>query len=185
MVAVWKMSQVAEKSVIMLSEKLHKGHWISLVLVVVSVVLDQYTKALASTHLTYGVPVYVTPFLDWTLLHNPGAAFSFLSDQGGWQRWFFTAIAALVSLVLVVWIAKLGVEKLWESIALALVLGGAVGNLIDRVQLGYVVDFISMHYQAHYWPAFNIADSGICLGVAMLIIDMLRKKPAEKVNQGN
>ncbi|MBB3170118.1 signal peptidase II [Simiduia aestuariiviva] len=158
---------------------LHKGHWLSALLVLVSVVLDQYTKAIASGALSYGQPVYVLSFLDWTLLHNPGAAFSFLSDQGGWQRWFFTAVAALVSVVLVVWIARLTKDKLWESSALALVLGGAVGNLIDRVQLGYVVDFISMHYEQYYWPAFNIADSVICIGVAMLIVDMFRSKPNE------
>lgn len=140
-------------------------------------VFDQVTKSMATEHLTYGVPVFVTSFFDWTLLHNPGAAFSFLSDQGGWQRWFFTAIAAIVSIMLVVWIAKLGASNKWESVALALVLSGALGNLIDRVQFGYVVDFISLHYQEHYWPAFNVADSAICVGVAMLVLDMLRRKP--------
>jgi signal peptidase II len=170
---------VPAKCVNMLKLTLHKGHWISLVLVLLAVILDQYTKAVASTHLTYGVPVYVAPYLDWTLLHNPGAAFSFLSDQGGWQRWFFTVIAAVVSVVLVIWIARLEVAKRFESIALALVLGGALGNLIDRIQLGYVVDFISLHYQQYYWPAFNIADSAICMGVAMLLLDMLRSRPQD------
>ncbi|UTA47339.1 signal peptidase II [Simiduia sp. 21SJ11W-1] len=163
---------------------LHKGHWLGLALVLVTIVLDQYTKTLASSTLTYGEPVYVTSFLNWTLLHNPGAAFSFLSDQGGWQRWFFTVVAAVVSVVLAVWIARLPHNKLWELSALALVLGGAVGNLIDRVLLGYVVDFISMHYQQHFWPAFNIADSAICAGVAMLIIDMFRSG-SSKTQEGS
>lgn len=162
------------------SVTIHKGHWWGLALVLIAIVLDQYTKALASELLTYGQPVYVAPFLDWTLLHNPGAAFSFLSDQGGWQRWFFTAVAAIVSVVLVIWIVRLPYSKLWELIALALVLGGAVGNLIDRVLLGYVVDFISLHYEEHYWPAFNIADSAICLGVAMLVIDMFRSEKTKE-----
>lgn len=162
--------------------KLNKAGFLCLIylLSLVFVGLDQVTKAMATEHLTYAQPVFVTAFFDWTLLHNPGAAFSFLSDQGGWQRWFFTAIAAVVSLVLVVWIAKLGVANRWESTALSLVLSGAVGNLIDRVQLGYVVDFISLHYDDHYWPAFNIADSAICIGVAMLLLDMLRPKSESK-----
>ena len=162
--------------------KSNKATFVFLVylLAIVFASLDQITKAMATEHLIYGQPVFVTFFFDWTLLHNPGAAFSFLSDQGGWQRWFFTAIAALVSVVLVVWIAKLGEQNRWESVALSLVLSGAVGNLIDRVQLGYVVDFISLHYEGYYWPAFNIAESAICVGVAMLVIDMLRRKPEPK-----
>ena len=183
MIAVLKMSRAKVKCVNMRKLTIHKGHWLSVFLVVVMVVLDQYTKYLASAHLTYGNPVYVMPFLDWTLLHNPGAAFSFLSNQGGWQRWFFTVIAVVVSVMLIVWIARLEASKLLETTALALVLGGALGNLIDRVQLGYVVDFISLHYQSYYWPAFNIADSAICVGVGMLIVDMLRLKPAETTQE--
>lgn len=147
---------------------------VSYCLALVGIVLDQLTKAWATQELVYGVPVAVNGFFDFLLLHNPGAAFSFLSDQEGWQRWFFTIIAAVVSVVLAVWITRLPAAKRWESIALALVLSGAIGNLIDRVQLGYVVDFISLHYQQYYWPAFNIADSAICAGVAMLIFDMFK-----------
>lgn len=136
-------------------------------------VLDQYTKWLASTYLNYGEPNTLTSFFDLTLLHNTGAAFSFLSEAGGWQRWFFGIIAGSVSVALVVWIARLPRANRWEACALALVLSGAVGNLIDRVLLGYVVDFIVLHYEHHYWPAFNIADSAITLGAVMLFMDML------------
>lgn len=149
-----------------------KRVWIAIALVLVSVLLDQLSKWLASGQLSYGESVPVLPFFSWTLLHNPGAAFSFLADQGGWQRWFFTGFAAVVSVVLAVWIARLPDHKRLESAALALVLGGAIGNLIDRVQLGYVVDFISLHYRNYYWPAFNIADAAICVGVALLLLDM-------------
>lgn len=166
----------------MMSKRILLGYTIA----VLMIVLDQWTKWVATESLNYGVPVPVNAFLDWTLLHNPGAAFSFLSDQGGWQRWFFSAIALVVSLVLVIWIWRLPDDKKLESLALSLVLGGAIGNLIDRVQLGYVVDFISVHYQSYYWPAFNIADSAICVGVALLIIDMVffaNKTPDEVAGQ--
>lgn len=137
--------------------------------------LDQITKHWVSASLTYGDPVVFTPFFNFTLLHNPGAAFSFLSEAGGWQRWFFTAVAALVSVVIVVWIARVA-QRRWEALALALILGGAIGNLYDRVLLGHVVDFIVVHYKEYYWPAFNIADSAITVGAALLIIDMLFHK---------
>ena len=137
--------------------------------------LDQITKHWVSASLTYGDPVVFTPFFNFTLLHNPGAAFSFLSEAGGWQRWFFTAVAALVSVVIVIWIARVA-QRRWEALALALILGGAIGNLYDRVLLGHVVDFIVVHYKEYYWPAFNIADSAITVGAALLIIDMLFHK---------
>ncbi len=142
-------------------------------------VLDQWSKHWFSANLNYAQPWVITDFFNFTLLHNTGAAFSFLSDAGGWQRWFFGVIAGAVSLVLVVWIARLERHKVWEAVALALVLGGALGNLYDRVVLGYVVDFIVVHYQQHYWPAFNVADSGICVGAAMLIIDSFRNPKAD------
>ena len=110
-------------------------------------VLDQLTKMWMSANLNYGETITLTSFFNFTLLHNTGAAFSFLSDAGGWQRWFFGVVAAAVSVVLVVWIARLPRSKMWEACALALILGGAVGNLYDRVMLGYVVDFIVVHYQ--------------------------------------
>lgn len=142
--------------------------WYGLALLIL--VLDQLSKAWASTQLSYGEPWVITGFFNLTLLHNTGAAFSFLSDAGGWQRWFFGVVAAVVSVVLVVWLARLGDQRRLESLALALVLGGAVGNLIDRVWLGYVVDFIVLHYDTYYWPAFNLADSAIVGGAGLLLI---------------
>ncbi|NHN39294.1 lipoprotein signal peptidase [Pseudomaricurvus alcaniphilus] len=146
--------------------------WYLLALLVV--LLDQLSKSWVSHNLAYGQPWVLTDFFNLTLLHNPGAAFSFLSDAGGWQRWFFTAVAAVVSLAVVVWIALLPRARHWEALALALVLGGAIGNLYDRVVLGYVVDFLVVHYRDYYWPAFNIADSAICVGAGLLIVDSLR-----------
>jgi len=136
-------------------------------------VLDQLTKYLATANLEYARPVELLPVFDLTLLHNTGAAFSFLASAGGWQRWFFALLASVVSVVLVVWIKRLKAHETWLAIALALVLGGALGNLYDRVVLGYVVDFISVHYQQRYFPAFNLADSAITAGAIMLIIDTL------------
>jgi len=152
--------------------------WYALALVVI--VLDQLSKNWAVASFEYARPELVNGFWDWLLLYNHGAAFSFLSDEGGWQRWFFTAIAAVVSLVLCGWLARIQPVMRWEPIALGLILGGAVGNLYDRVMLGYVVDFISLHYQGQRWPAFNIADSAICVGAVMLLVDLWRQPKPEK-----
>ncbi len=149
-----------------------KAHWYGLALLIV--VLDQLSKYYVVANFDYGVPLTLTSFFDLTLLHNTGAAFSFLSESGGWQRWFFAIIASVVSVVLVVWISRLESRKRWEALALALVLGGAVGNLYDRLILGYVVDFIVVHYDRHYWPAFNIADSAICVGAGILVVDSFK-----------
>lgn len=152
--------------------QLSKITWAWYLLALVLIALDQWTKITATEQLIYAQPVRVTSFFNFTLLHNTGAAFSFLSDAGGWQRWFFGIIAAVVSVVLTVWIARLGSAKRWEACALALVLSGAIGNLYDRIAYGYVVDFIALHYEGYAWPAFNIADSAICIGAAMLLWDM-------------
>lgn len=140
----------------------------------VVIVLDQLTKLWASSALDYAVPVAVMPYFNLTLLHNTGAAFSFLSEAGGWQRWFFALVALLVSTVILVWLKRLPSGKVWLSVALTLVLGGALGNVWDRITLGYVVDFIDLYYQSRHWPAFNIADSAITVGAVMLIVDSLR-----------
>ncbi|MBU2885215.1 lipoprotein signal peptidase [Gilvimarinus agarilyticus] len=150
---------------------LHPWGWYAVALLVI--VLDQWSKAVAVAHLNYGQPVTVTSFFDWTLLHNHGAAFSFLSDAGGWQRWFFTAIAVGMSIAITIWLYRIARERWLESMALGFVLGGAVGNLYDRLTLGYVVDFISVHYQDKYFPAFNVADSAICFGAFLMIVHML------------
>lgn len=153
-----------------------KWLWLS----VLVIVLDQLTKYIASTSLEMYKPVAVMPMFNWTLMHNTGAAFSFLHDAGGWQRWFFTIIALVVSVVIVSWIRKLARHEKWQAIALALILGGAIGNVIDRIHLGYVIDFIDVYYQQWHWPAFNIADSAIFLGVAMFIIDIFREFRRER-----
>ncbi|WP_372738106.1 signal peptidase II [Neptunomonas sp.] len=134
---------------------------------------DLLSKKLAQQWLDYGVPHSLFSGLDMTLLYNTGAAFSFLSEAGGWQRWLFVVIAVLISGVLVVWLKRTDKRQWWLGMGLALILGGALGNLHDRILLGYVVDFISVYYQTSFFPAFNLADSAITLGAAIMIIDML------------
>lgn len=155
--------------------------WLGFLLAAVVIWVDQYTKALASAELQYRVPVEVTSWFDLMLAHNTGAAFSFLASAGGWQRWFLAGVALAVSLVVAVWLTRLKRSELMLGIALGLVLGGGLGNLIDRVSLGYVVDFISWHYNDWYWPAFNIADSAICVGAVLLVWDSFLPKPVSRV----
>jgi signal peptidase II len=138
-------------------------------LTVLVVVLDQLTKQWASGALALYESIPVFPMFNITLAHNTGAAFSFLADAGGWQRWFFTGIAVVVSVVIVVWLMKLPRNERLQAAALALVLGGALGNVWDRMIHGYVVDFIDLYYQNWHWPAFNIADCAITIGAALLI----------------
>jgi signal peptidase II len=139
----------------------------------VIVVLDLWTKEIASDALTLYRPVELTSWLNMTLAHNYGAAFSFLSDAGGWQRWLFTGLASVVTLVLIVWLLRLPAEEKLTAAALGLIIGGAVGNLIDRIINGYVVDFIDVYYKTWHWPAFNVADSAITCGVILLLLDGL------------
>lgn len=146
--------------------------WLGLSAIVVT--LDLLTKHWIQISLVYGEHVPVTSFFDLVLFHNEGAAFSFLAGAGGWQRFFFSGIAVIASLIITRLLYKHPERKLF-SLGLALVLGGALGNLYDRVTLGYVVDFIFLHYQKFYWPAFNIADSAISCGVVLLLIDSFRK----------
>jgi signal peptidase II len=146
-------------------------HWLWLSLVVI--VLDQITKQVAESLLTLYESVKVLPFFDLTLLYNKGAAFSFLSDQSGWQRWFFIVLAIIVCTVLVGWLWRLKREEQWVAVALSLIIGGAIGNLIDRILFGQVIDFLHFHYQHHYFPAFNVADSAITLGVMIMLYDAL------------
>lgn len=150
--------------------------WLWYGLAFLVVILDQLSKAWASAHLIYDEPVVFTSFFNFTLLHNHGAAFSFLAGQGGWQRWFFAILAMVVSIALIIWIARSVENNRRETFALSFILGGALGNLYDRIQLGHVVDFIVVHYQEHFWPAFNLADSAITLGAFILLADMLLKK---------
>jgi len=145
-------------------------------LAVIIILLDQLSKWIVLGNLRPGDSHYVAPFWNWVLTFNTGAAFSFLSDAGGWQRWFFTVLALGVS----GWIVSLlrkhsGAFRL--SLALTLVLGGALGNVIDRIRFGAVVDFIQWHAAGYYWPAFNVADSAITLGAVLLLWDQLFGKP--------
>lgn len=143
-------------------------------------VLDQLSKVYVEGSLTLYQQIVVIPdYFSWTLAYNTGAAFSFLADAAGWQRWLFALIAVSVSTLLVVWLKRLKPSETWLAIALALVLGGALGNLYDRVMLGHVIDFILVHWQNRwYFPAFNVADSAITLGALMLALDMFKSKPA-------
>ena len=135
--------------------------------------LDQYSKLWIVERFAYGDAQALSDFFNLVRVHNYGAAFSFLSDAGGWQRWAFSLLAAMISVVIVVWIARLPVQKKLEALALALILGGALGNLYDRLTLGYVVDFLDFHWSGRHFPAFNVADAGISVGAVMLILDTL------------
>ena len=149
-------------------------HWLSISLIVV--VLDLATKALIQKSFTHGESLAVTPFFNLVLAFNKGAAFSFLADAGGWQRGFFIVLAVAISGFLL-WMMRGHPGNRLLCIALALVFGGALGNLHDRVLLGHVVDFIQLHAAGYYFPAFNVADSAISIGAGLLIIDSFRKQP--------
>ena len=143
--------------------------WLALSAVIIA--LDQLTKHIALGALQPYAPHEVIPgFLNWTLAFNTGAAFSFLHDAGGWQRWLFSALAVTVSLVLIVWLRRLPRSDWRTALPLSLVIGGALGNLIDRVRFGHVTDFIEVYHEQWSWPAFNIADSAICVGAVLLIV---------------
>jgi len=142
--------------------------WLALALLLV--VLDQLSKRYVDSRYFYGERVPVLPFFDLTLLYNPGAAFSFLADGQGWQRWLFSMIA-LAAIVLILLLLRKHTRQPLFCSALALVLGGAVGNLIDRVQYGHVVDFLLFYWRDWHFPAFNVADMAISLGAGLLILD--------------
>jgi signal peptidase II len=142
------------------------------------IVLDHLTKWWVSASLEFQQFVPVLPFFSLVRVHNTGAAFSILADAGGWQRWFFIAVG-IVATVIIVRLLKRHAHEKRMALALALVLGGALGNVIDRVVLGYVVDFLYFHYRSFAWPAFNVADSAISVGAALLIWDSLFGKPVE------
>ncbi len=156
-----------------------KWLWLS----VLVIVLDQVTKIVAVNVLDPYQPIAVMPSFNLTLMFNTGAAFSFLDDAGGWQRWFFTVLALAVSVALVIWIKRMPAHEKWQAAALALILGGALGNVIDRIYLGHVVDFIQVYYADFYWPAFNIADSAIFVGAAILIVFSFRGEKKDAVEK--
>jgi signal peptidase II len=139
------------------------------------IAVDLYTKHLIQQAFNYGDKRTVNSFFDLVRYHNEGSAFGFLNDAGGWQKWIFNGIAIVASIVIIYLLKKYTNEKLF-CFGLALVLGGALGNLYDRITLGYVVDFFNFHINNHYWPAFNVADSAICVGVALLIWDSFKQE---------
>lgn len=158
------------------AQLLNQHYWLWIPALVI--ILDQLTKIIADQFLQYHQPVELFPMFNFTLMYNKGAAFSFLASAGGWQRWFFLILSAVVSLFLYNWLRKLKTSQKLQAIALALILGGALGNLIDRAIYGHVIDFIDVYFKQHHWPAFNIADSSIFVGAILLIYDTL-KNPHE------
>ena len=151
------------------------------------VVLDQWSKRYMSELLDLCRPglcetIEILPVFKLILLHNSGAAFSFLDDAGGWQRWFLVIVSTVVSAIIGVWLFRIRSTEKLLAFALCLILGGAVGNLIDRVAAGFVVDFLLVHWDEHYFPAFNVADAAISVGAGCLILDMFLKPKLEKVN---
>jgi len=147
-----------------------------LLLALLVLVLDQLSKWwVLANYQPYEVQS-MSPVFNMTLVFNKGAAFSFLSDAGGWQRWFFTGLSSVVSVALLVWLLRLKSDERLTAASLALILGGALGNLIDRIRLGQVVDFLDFHWQQSHWPAFNLADSAIAVGVVLMLLSSLRKQ---------
>jgi signal peptidase II len=144
------------------------------------ILLDQVSKAWIQAVFDEFEVLVVWPVFNLTLVYNTGAAFSFLAGAGGWQRWFFIILGGIVTLVMVIWLLRLRPVERLTGVGLALVIGGAVGNIIDRVWLGKVVDFLQWHWQGWYWPTFNIADSAITLGVMLLLVDGFRAPRADQ-----
>lgn len=146
--------------------------WISALVAI----FDQWTKHVVMAEMRLFESIQVTRFFNYTYVHNYGAAFSFLDDAGGWQRWFFTAIACGVSGLILWWLKQTPREQRRLPIAFCFILGGAIGNVYDRLMYGYVIDFLDFYYGQWHWPAFNLADSAIFIGAALLILDMLLTK---------
>ncbi len=150
-----------------------KWHWFVLSLIVV--LMDQASKYFISIRLVPYQPVPVMPMINLTLAYNSGAAFSFLSQAGQWHHWFFIIFSLIMSTALIIWIIRLDPTARLQLLALSLILGGAIGNLIDRAFFGSVIDFIDVYYQYHHWPVFNLADSAICVGAFLMLIELIRK----------
>jgi signal peptidase II len=146
------------------------------------IVLDQWTKHEVVAVFTLYERLEVFPHFNLTLAYNSGAAFSFLADAGGWQRWFFTAIAVGASVMILIWLARLTAAEKLQGVALSLILGGALGNFYDRLVLGHVVDFLDFYWGDYHFPAFNIADTAITLGAALILLEMLLSAKRERKN---
>ncbi len=160
----------------------HKSGLRWLWLAVLAFVLDQASKLAVVKLLPFGYPgVEITPFFNLVHVYNKGAAFSFLADQGGWQRWFFAVLAFAICGLLIHWLRKQSVAQRWSGIAYSLIIGGALGNVFDRLVLGHVVDFLDFYWQHAHWPAFNLADSFIFIGAAMIVLDGFRSEKKKDV----
>ncbi|WP_421218913.1 signal peptidase II [Aeromonas jandaei] len=159
----------------------HKSGLRWLWLAVLAFVLDQASKLAVVKLLPFGYPgVEITPFFNLVHVYNKGAAFSFLADQGGWQRWFFALLAFAICGLLIHWLRKQSVTQRWSGIAYSLIIGGALGNVFDRLVLGHVVDFLDFYWGTAHWPAFNLADSFIFIGAAMIVLDGFRGEKKEQ-----
>lgn len=143
--------------------------WLALSLVIL--IFDQWSKIAIDDSMRLYESIAIFPHFNLTYVRNTGAAFSFLSDAGGWQRWFFSVMALAISIVLVIYLWRLKKQETLLAVALALVLGGAIGNLVDRLLYGYVIDFLDLYYQTWHWPAFNIADTAISLGIFLMLLE--------------
>lgn len=159
----------------------HKSGLRWLWLAVLAFILDQASKLAVVKLLPFGYPgVEITPFFNLVHVYNKGAAFSFLADQGGWQRWFFAALAFAICGLLIHWLRKQSVTERWSGIAYSLIIGGALGNVFDRLVLGHVVDFLDFYWGRAHWPAFNLADTFIFIGAAMIVLDGFRSSKGEQ-----
>jgi signal peptidase II len=173
--AALKTLQVKEKKDFMPKFPMLKWLWLA----VLSLGLDQASKLIIDNVMQLYESRAVFAFFNLTYVHNTGAAFSFLSDAGGWQRWLFAGLAVGMSIVISVWLTRLKPNETFIAIALSLILGGAIGNLVDRLAYGYVIDILDIYYGNWHWPAFNIADSAITVGVVLMLIDSFTSKTEE------
>ena len=156
------------------------GRWYGLAGLIIA--LDQFSKWIVLKNISLGETIYVAPFWNWVLAFNPGAAFSLLADQPGWQRWLFSVLALAVAGWVAVMLRQHPQQKLL-SLALTLVMGGALGNVIDRIRFGAVVDFVQWHVAGYYWPAFNVADSAITIGAILLVIEQLTTANKKEISR--
>ncbi|WP_150046018.1 signal peptidase II [Methylomonas rhizoryzae] len=151
-----------------------KWLWLSALIVL----LDQASKLAIDANMQLYQSIPLLPYFNLTYARNTGAAFSLLAHAGGWQRWLFAGLALGISSVIAVWLKRLQRHETLMAVSLSLILGGAIGNLIDRVAYGYVIDFLHVYYQDWHWPAFNVADSAICIGVGLMLLENLTSKAA-------
>jgi signal peptidase II len=173
--AALRTLQAKEKKDFMPKFPMLKWLWLA----VLSLGLDQASKLIIDNVMQLYESRAVFAFFNLTYVHNTGAAFSFLSDAGGWQRWLFAGLAIGMSVVISIWLTRLKANETFIAVALSLILGGAIGNLVDRLAYGYVIDFLDIYYGNWHWPAFNIADSAITVGVVLMLIDSFTSKTKE------